>query len=60
MRSRRRADEDLSKKVFAYFTAEEYGTLQRAAKRERRSMSSFVALAALDAAARVALRKTSS
>ena len=59
MRSRRRADEDLSKKVFAYFTAEEYGTLQRAVKLERRSMSSFVALAALDAARRV-LRKASS
>jgi len=59
MRSRRRADEDLSKKVFAYFTAEEYGMLQRAVKLERRSMSSFVALAALDAARRV-FRKTSS
>jgi len=59
MRSRRRADEDLSKKVFAYFTTEEYKAVQKAAKLERRSLSSFVALAALDAA-RSALRKASS
>ncbi|MBZ5504096.1 MAG: DUF1778 domain-containing protein [Acidobacteriia bacterium] len=56
MRSRRRADEDLSKKVFAYFTTEEYKAVQKAAKLERRSLSSFVALAALDAA-RSAFRK---
>ncbi len=59
MRSRRRADEDLSKKVFAYFTTEEYKAVQKAAKIERRSLSSFVALAALDAD-RSALRKASS
>jgi uncharacterized protein (DUF1778 family) len=41
------------------FTTEEYKAVQKAAKLERRSLSSFVALAALDAA-RSALRKASS
>jgi len=59
MRSRRRAEGGLGKKVFAYFTAEEYAVLQRAAKVERRSMSSFVALGALDSA-RAVLRKAPS
>ncbi len=41
MRSRRRADEDLSKKVFAYFTTEEYKAVQKAAKLERRSLTAL-------------------
>jgi hypothetical protein len=57
--SRRRAEGGLSRKVFAYFTAEEYEIVQRAAKAERRSLSSFVALVTLDAA-RTRLRKASS
>jgi len=40
-------------KVFSYYTLEERRLLEEAANRESRSLSSFVALAALDRARRV-------
>jgi uncharacterized protein (DUF1778 family) len=44
-------------KVFSYYTLEERQLLEQAAKQESRSLSSFVALAALDRARRVIGRK---
>ena len=47
----------LRAKVFAYFTVEERQLIERAAKRESRSLISFVALAALDRARRITGRR---
>ena len=43
----------LGAKVFSYYTQEERRLLEKAAKLERRSLSSFVALAALERAQRI-------
>jgi uncharacterized protein (DUF1778 family) len=55
--SRRTAKRPMRAKVFSYYTLEERQLLEEAAKRESRSLSSFVALAALDRARRVTGRK---
>jgi len=39
--------------VFSYYTQEERRMLEKAAKQERRSLSSFVALAAIERAQRI-------
>jgi len=59
MRTRRRSDKPLSKKVFAYFEPGEFALVKRAATAERRSLSSFVAMGAIDKA-RAVLPDTSS
>ena len=46
--SRRTGKTPLGAKVFSYYTQEERRLLEKAAKLERRSLSSFVALAALE------------
>jgi uncharacterized protein (DUF1778 family) len=43
--------------VFSYYTLEERQLIEAAAKRESRSLSSFVALAAIERARRVTGRK---
>jgi uncharacterized protein (DUF1778 family) len=43
--------------VFSYFTAEERQMIEQAAKVESRSLSSFVALAALERARKLISRK---
>jgi hypothetical protein len=48
--SRRRSSPGLGKKTFVYFTDDERKLIDRAAEIERRSVSSFVANAALTAA----------
>jgi uncharacterized protein (DUF1778 family) len=48
--SRRRSKPHLERKTFVYFTDEERKIIDQAAKLERRSISSFIANAALDAA----------
>jgi hypothetical protein len=48
--SRRRSTPGLGKKTFVYFTNEERKLVDQAAEIERRSVSSFVANAALTAA----------
>jgi uncharacterized protein (DUF1778 family) len=50
--SRRTGKSPLGAKVFSYYTQEERRLLEKAAKLERRSLSSFVALAALQQAQR--------
>ena len=50
--SRRTGKTPLGAKVFSYYTQEERRLLEKAAKLERRSLSSFVALAALQQAQR--------
>jgi len=55
--SRRRASPSLGRKTFVYFTDEERTLIDEAAKLERRSISSFVANAAL-AAAEMTTRRT--
>jgi hypothetical protein len=55
--SRRTAKRPMRAKVFSYYTLEERRLLEEAAKQESRSLSSFVALAALDRARRVTGRK---
>jgi len=56
--SRRRSAPGLGKKTFVYFTNEERKLVDQAAEIERRSVSSFVANAALTAA-EATLRKNS-
>jgi uncharacterized protein (DUF1778 family) len=56
--SRRRSTRGLGKKTFAYFTDSERKLVDQAAEIERRSVSSFVANAALTAA-EATLRKNS-
>jgi hypothetical protein len=51
--SRRTGKIPLGAKVFSYYTQEERRLLEKAAKQERRSLSSFVALAALGRAQRI-------
>jgi uncharacterized protein (DUF1778 family) len=51
--SRRTGKTPLGAKVFSYYTQEERRLLERAAKQERRSLSSFVALAAIERAQRI-------
>jgi hypothetical protein len=48
--SRRRSRSGLGKKTFVYFTDDERKLVNRAAEIERRSVSSFIANAALTAA----------
>jgi uncharacterized protein (DUF1778 family) len=48
--SRRRSETRLRKKTFVYFTDEERKLIDRAATEERRSVSSFVASVAINAA----------
>ena len=45
--SRRTGKTPLGAKVFSYYTQEERRLLEKAAKQERRSLSSFVALASI-------------
>jgi uncharacterized protein (DUF1778 family) len=52
-KSRRRSREPLGRKTFVYLTEEERNLIDRAAAAERRSVSSFIANAAVDAAAKV-------
>lgn len=54
--SRRRSSPSLGRKTFVYFTDEERSLIDEAAKIERRSVSSFVANAALAAAEMIARR----
>jgi hypothetical protein len=56
--SRRRSAPGLGKKTFVYFTDDERKLVDQAAEIERRSVSSFVANAALTAA-EAAIRKSS-
>lgn len=51
--SRRTGKTPLGAKVFSYYTQEERRLLEKAAKQERRSLSSFVALAAIERAQRI-------
>ncbi|MBT9332997.1 DUF1778 domain-containing protein [Paracidobacterium acidisoli] len=51
--SRRTGKTLLGAKVFSYYTQEERRLLEKAAKQERRSLSSFVALAAIERAQRI-------
>lgn len=51
--SRRTAREPLREKVFSYYTKKERQLLEQAAERESRSLSSFVALAAIERARRI-------
>jgi uncharacterized protein (DUF1778 family) len=51
--SRRTAREPLREKVFSYYTKKERRLVEQAAEREARSLSSFVALAALERARRI-------
>src|SRR5215475_1708178 len=51
--SRRTAKEPLREKVFSYYTKKERQLLERAAELESRSLSSFVALAAIERARRI-------
>jgi uncharacterized protein (DUF1778 family) len=55
--SRRAAKDPLGAKVFSYYTKKERQLVEEAAKLESRSLSSFVALAALERAHRVLGRK---
>jgi len=55
--SRRAAKEPLREKVFSYYTKRERQLIDEAAERESRSLSSFVALAAIERAQRVLGRK---
>jgi uncharacterized protein (DUF1778 family) len=56
--SRRRAKRPLVKKTFVYFTEDERKLVDRAAKLERRSVSSFVANAVLRVAEEIASKAT--
>lgn len=51
--SRRTGKIPLGAKVFSYYTQEERRLIEKAAKLEHRSLSSFVAIAAIDRAQRV-------
>jgi uncharacterized protein (DUF1778 family) len=55
--SRRAAKDPLRAKVFSYYTIKERQLVEEAAKHESRSLSSFVALAALEQARRILGRK---
>ena len=51
--SRRTGKVPLGAKVFSYYTQEERRMIEKAAKQERRSLSSFVAIASVERAQRV-------
>jgi uncharacterized protein (DUF1778 family) len=51
--SRRTGKKPLGAKVFSYYTQEERRRIEEAARLEHRSLSSFVAIAALEKAQRV-------
>ena len=55
--SRRTGKVPLGAKVFSYYTQDERRLVERAAKLEHRSLSSFVAIAAVERAQRVLGRK---
>lgn len=55
-KSRRRAPERLGTKTFVYLTEEERSLVDQAAATERRSVSSFIANAAVEAAQRALSR----
>jgi hypothetical protein len=57
-KSRRRSKSPLSRKIFVYFTAAERKLVDSAAEAERRSISSFVANAAIVAAQNVHSRQS--
>ncbi len=52
-KSRRRSQERLGRKTFVYFTDQERQAIDEAASLERRSVSSFIANAAVEAAERI-------
>jgi len=52
-KSRRRSQQPLGRKTFVYLTEQERTVIDRAAAAERRSVSSFIANAAVEAANRV-------
>lgn len=54
--SRRRSDQPLGRKTFVYLTDEERRLVDEAAASERRSVSSFIAHAAVEAAERIVKR----
>jgi uncharacterized protein (DUF1778 family) len=51
--SRRTGKKPLGAKVFSYYTQEERRLIEQAARQEHRSLSSFVAIAAIEKAQRV-------
>jgi uncharacterized protein (DUF1778 family) len=55
--TRRRSKQRLTKKTFVYFTKEEREIVDQAARSERRSVSSFIANAAMLVAEEVLIRK---
>jgi uncharacterized protein (DUF1778 family) len=55
--SRRTGKSSLGAKVFSYYIQEECRLLEKAAKLERRGLSSFVALAAIERAQRIVAGK---
>jgi uncharacterized protein (DUF1778 family) len=55
-KSRRRLRQPLGRKIFVYLTEEERSLLDEAAAAERRSVSSFIANAAIEAAERLITR----
>ena len=55
--ARRRSKQRLTRKTFVYFTKEEREIVDQAAHAERRSVSSFIANAAMLAAEEVLIRK---
>jgi uncharacterized protein (DUF1778 family) len=55
--SRRTGNEALGAKVFTYLTPKERKLIEKAAELEHRSLSSFVAIAAIDRAHQVLSRK---
>jgi uncharacterized protein (DUF1778 family) len=57
-KSRRRSRQTLNKKILVYFTQAERELVDQAAELERRSISSFVANAAILAAERLVTKRT--
>jgi hypothetical protein len=57
-KSRRRSPQLLERKTFVYLTDEERRLVDKAATAERRSVSSFVANAAVEAAERIVTRNS--
>jgi uncharacterized protein (DUF1778 family) len=55
-KSRRRSTQLLGRKAFVYLTEEERKLIDQAAASERRSISSFIANAAVEAAERIVTR----
>jgi len=55
-KSRRRSRQPLGRKTFVYLTEEERTLVDQAAAAERRSISSFIANAAVEAAERIIAR----